>query len=72
METKVKQDNGVNLEIRKKKSIRLQGMSVDGLYYETVICYISEEDGLSTGEKFFAGCLFPREKGISGKNFYWA
>ncbi len=71
MEDEGNRITGVNLENGEKKSYGLQGMSVDGLYYENGYLYIQKDD-YPTGGKIFRMDVVSGEKEYLAKDFYWA
>ena len=62
---------GVNLENGGKKSYGLQGMRVDGFYYENGYLYI-QTNNYPTGEKIFRMDVVSGEKEYLAEGFYWA
>ncbi len=71
MEDEGNRITGVNLENGEKKSYGMQGMRVDGLYYENGYLYIQTHN-YPTGKKIFRLDAVSGEKEYLAEDFYWA
>ncbi len=66
-----KRITGINLKNGEKKSYGMQGMSVEGLYYENGYLYIHARN-YATGKEIFRLDAVSGEKEYLAKDFYWA
>ena len=66
-----KRITGINLKNGEKKSYGMQGMSVEGLYYENGYLYIHARN-YATGKEIFRLDAVSGEKEYLAEDFYWA
>ena len=71
MEDGGKRITGINLKNGEKKSYGMQGMRVEGLYYENGYLYIHARN-YATGKEIFRLDAVSGEKEYLAEDFYWA